>query len=203
LQEKGEHGARKNEFLDACSLSLARSLAFARLDNPVHGWTMDTPFPAPPVPTGRGRADFAALGKIWHTMVAGESDPVARMTTAAALIYQSDDRINWAGFYRADAATGGLVIGPYQGAPGCLRIAAGRGVCGAAAASGQTQLVPDVHAFPGHIACDSRSRSELVIPIFDEHGKVAAVLDIDSHLPDAFTEDDARALEGWFEDGVL
>jgi GAF domain-containing protein len=177
-------------------------LAFADSDNPVHGWTMDTPFPAPPIPTGRGRADFAALGQIWHAMVVGESDPIARMATAAALIYQSDDRINWAGFYRADGA-GGLVLGPYQGAPGCLRIAAGRGVCGAAAASGLTQRVPDVHTFPGHIACDARSRSELVIPVFDNHGHVTAVLDIDSHLPDAFTAEDARALEGWFKVGEL
>ena len=164
---------------------------------------METAFSAPPIPIGRGRADFAALGQIWRAMVEGESDPIARMATAAALIYQSDDRINWAGFYRADAAKGGLVLGPYQGAPGCLRIAAGRGVCGAAAASGRTQRVPDVHAFPGHIACDSRSRSELVIPIFDNHGNVTAVLDIDSHLPDAFGEDDARALEGWFKNGEL
>jgi GAF domain-containing protein len=172
---------------------------FARARNPVHEWTMETSFPAPPIPTGRGRADFAALGAIWHALVEGESDPVARMATAAALIYQSDDRVNWAGFYRADEA-GGLVLGPYQGAPGCLRIAPGRGVCGAAATSGQTQLVPDVHAFPGHIACDSRSRSELVIPIFDSGGNFSAVLDIDSHLPAAFTEQDARALERWFTD---
>ncbi|MFM7180750.1 MAG: GAF domain-containing protein [Verrucomicrobiales bacterium] len=164
---------------------------------------METTFPAPPIPTGRGRADFAALGEIWRAMVEGESDPIARMATAAALIYQSDDRVNWAGFYRADSATGGLVLGPYQGAPGCLRIAAGRGVCGAAAASGQTQIVPDVHAFPGHIACDARSRSELVIPVFDSGGHVSAVLDLDSHLPDAFSEDDARALESWFAVGEL
>lgn len=159
---------------------------------------MEIPFPSAPIPTGRGRADFAALGQTWLAMVQGESDAVARMATAAALIYQSDDRVSWAGFYRADPVSGGLVLGPYQGAPGCLRIAAGRGVCGTAAASERTQLVPDVHAFPGHIACDARSRSELVIPIFDANGHVTAVLDIDSHLPDAFTKEDARALENWF-----
>ena len=158
---------------------------------------METHYPIPPIPTGRGRADFAALGNIWRAMVEGESDPIARMATAAALIYQSDDRVNWAGFYRADGA-GGLVLGPYQGPPGCLRIAAGHGVCGAAATTGRTQLVPDVHAFPGHIACDARSRSELVVPLFDGKRKITAVLDIDSHLPAAFTEEDARALEQWF-----
>lgn len=162
---------------------------------------MDSPFPTPPIPTGRGRADFAALGLTWRAMVEGESDPVARMATAAAVLYQSDDRVSWAGFYRADGA-GGLVLGPYQGPPGCLRIAPGRGVCGAAAASRATQLVPDVHAFPGHIACDTRSRSELVIPIYAPGGEVAAVLDIDSHLPDAFSADEARALELWFADGL-
>lgn len=162
---------------------------------------METSFPTPPIPTGRGRADFTDLGKVWQVMVEGESDPIARMATAAALIYQSDDRINWAGFYRANASTGGLVVGPYQGAPGCLRIAPGRGVCGAAAASGETQLVPDVHAFPGHIACDSRSRSELVVPLFDSKGRVVAVLDIDSHLPDAFVAREADALASWFADG--
>lgn len=159
---------------------------------------MESTFPAPPIPTGRGRADFAALGHIWRALVEGESDPIARMATAAALVYQSDDRVSWAGFYRADGA-GGLVLGPYQGPPGCLRIAPGRGVCGAAATTGQTQLVPDVHAFPGHIACDARSRSELVIPVLDWEGNVAAVFDIDSHLPGAFTEEDARALEHWFD----
>lgn len=163
---------------------------------------METTLPSPPIPSGRGRANFIALGDLWLTLVEGETDPIARMATAAALIYQSDDRVNWAGFYRADPASGGLVLGPYQGAPGCLRIAYGRGVCGTALANQETQLVPDVHAFPGHIACDARSRSELVIPIFEALGRVTAVLDIDSHLPAAFSEEDARALENWFADGL-
>jgi L-methionine (R)-S-oxide reductase len=160
---------------------------------------MRSSLPNPPIPSGRGRADFAALGESWRVLTAGESDPVARMATAAALVYQCDDRVSWAGFYRADGR-GGLVLGPFQGPPGCLRIAAGRGVCGAAAAARQTQLVPDVHAFPGHIACDPRARSELAVPVLDRLGKVAAVFDLDSHLPDAFTPGDARALESWFAD---
>jgi GAF domain-containing protein len=88
-----------------------------------------------------------------------------------------------------------LVVGPYQGTLGCLRIAFGRGVCGAAAASGQTQLVPDVHAFPGHIACDGRSQSELVVPVFGPDGALIAVLDVDSDQPAAFDVVDARWLE--------
>ena len=100
--------------------------------------------------------------------------------------------INWAGFYLLEGDT--LVLGPFQGKPACIEIGPGRGVCGAAVATGRTQLVTDVHAFPGHIACDAASRSEVVVPI-RSRGKIVAVLDVDSPLPGRFTEDDRAGLE--------
>lgn len=151
-------------------------------------------------PPDRGTIDYPVLREQWQALVAGETDTIARMASLAALVHQSDARFSWVGFYRV-VEPGLLVIGPYQGPPGCLRIAFGRGVCGTAAATGEIQLVSDVHAFPGHIACDSRARSELVIPMFGVDGKVVAVLDLDSHQPDAFTAEDAKELAallaGW------
>ncbi len=144
-------------------------------------------------PEARGKIDYARLREHWQALAAGESDPIARMASFAALVYHADARFSWVGFYRAIEPEL-LVIGPYQGPPGCLRIAFGRGVCGTAAATGEIQLVPDVHVFPGHIACDARARSELVIPMFGPDGRVTAVLDLDSHVPDAFTSEDAREL---------
>lgn len=125
-------------------------------------------------------------------ITAGEPDPVANMANVAALIWQLVPRLNWAGFYRV--SSGELVLGPFQGKPACIRIALGQGVCGTAAASGQTQLVPDVHAFPGHIACDAASRSELVVPI-SRNGRVIAVIDLDSPEPGRFDEVDAAGIE--------
>lgn len=155
-----------------------------------------------PNPESRGRIDYARIREQWSALSAGETDGIALMASFAALIYQADARFSWVGFYRASEPET-LVIGPYQGPPGCLRIPIGSGVCGTAAATGETQLVPDVHAFPGHIACDSRAQSELVIPQIGSDGSVVAVLDLDSHQPDAFTQEDARQLAalltGWPE----
>ena len=140
-------------------------------------------------------ADYASLAKTIAALTEGETDTVALMATLACEIHHADDRFDWTGCYRV-TEPGLLKIGPYQGGHGCLVISFDRGVCGAAARTGQTQLVPDVDAFPGHIACASSTRSELVIPVRDAAGAVIAVLDIDSDRPDAFTEADATALEG-------
>lgn len=129
-------------------------------------------------------------------VLAGEPDRIARMATVSCLLAQAFPEWLWVGFYAVDPHTPGeLVVGPYQGTLGCLRIAFGRGVCGAAAATGQTQVVPDVHAFEGHIACDSRSRSEIVVPVRDAAGRLIAVLDVDSAQPAAFDAVDRVALE--------
>lgn len=125
-------------------------------------------------------------------LVAGEPDPVANMANVAALIWQFVPRLNWAGFYRLIGDE--LVLGPFQGKPACIRIPVGSGVCGTCAASGQTQLVPDVHAFPGHIACDAASRSELVVPVLRD-GQVIAVIDLDSPDPARFDAEDAAGME--------
>lgn len=125
-------------------------------------------------------------------LVEGERDGVANMANVAALMWQLMPDLNWAGFYRV--VEDELVLGPFMGKPACIRIAMGAGVCGTAAASGETQLVPDVHAFPGHIACDADSRSELVVPVMSQ-GKVIAVIDLDSPLPARFDEADAKGIE--------
>ena len=125
-------------------------------------------------------------------LVAGERDSVANMANVAALIWQFVPRLNWAGFYRT--IDGELVLGPFQGAPACIRIPLGQGVCGTAAASGETQLVPDVHVFPGHIACDAASASELVVPV-KRGGVVIAVIDLDSPDLARFDAEDARGIE--------
>ena len=120
-------------------------------------------------------------------LVAGEPDPVANMANAAALVWETLPDINWAGFYRN--VGGELVLGPFQGRPACIRIPFGQGVCGAAAASLQVQHVDDVHAFPGHIACDAESVSELVVPIVRD-GELIAVLDLDSPIKARFDAED-------------
>jgi GAF domain-containing protein len=125
-------------------------------------------------------------------LTAGEPDGVANMANVAALIWQFLPDLNWAGFYRL--VEGGLVLGPFQGKPACIRIPIGRGVCGAAAATLKTQLVEDVHAFPGHIACDAASASEIVVPVMQD-GKLLAVLDLDSPVPARFDSQDAHGLE--------
>jgi L-methionine (R)-S-oxide reductase len=127
-------------------------------------------------------------------LVEGEEDSIAKMATLACEIFQADPRFDWVGFYRrVDKDL--LKIGPYQGGHGCLVIPFSRGVCGACAREEKTQLVPDVDAFPGHIACASSTRSELVVPVFDKDGGLIAVLDIDSDQPNAFSEQDARFFE--------
>lgn len=135
----------------------------------------------------------AALPQI-EAAVEGETDPVALQATLACLLWETLVQANWCGFYRR-VEEAGLVVGPYQGGMGCLRIPFSRGVCGACARTGETQLVPDVHAFPGHIACDDATRSELVVPVVSE-GRLRAVLDLDSPLPDGFSAREARMLEG-------
>lgn len=125
-------------------------------------------------------------------LTAGEPDGIANMANAAALIAQYLPDLNWSGFYRL--VDGELVLGPFQGKAACIRIPLGKGVCGTAAAERRTQLVADVHAFPGHIACDAASRSELVVPIVRD-GALLGVLDLDSPSPARFDEEDARGCE--------
>lgn len=134
-----------------------------------------------------------------RALTEGETDEVALMATLACEIHHSDTRFDWTGFYRV-VAPGLLKIGPYQGGHGCLVIPFTRGVCGAAARTGQVQIVPDVQAFPGHIACSGSTRSEIVLPVFGRDGRLIGVLDIDSDLPDAFAVDDAARLEGILHD---
>ena len=138
-------------------------------------------------------ADYKTLAKTIAALTEGEDDAVALMATLACELHHSDDRFDWTGFYRV-VAPELLKIGPYQGGHGCLQIPFSRGVCGAAARSGEAQLVADVDAFPGHIACASSTRSELVLPVWNSAGQLIAVLDIDSDLPNAFTEDDQEQL---------
>jgi GAF domain-containing protein len=140
-------------------------------------------------------ARYAALADEIDAVLAGEGDRIARMATVAAMLAAEFERYFWTGFYVVDSSGDELVIGPYQGTLGCLRIKFGRGVCGVAALSRETQIVPDVTTFPGHIACDSRSRSEIVVPVRNGAGRLIAVLDVDSTEADAFTEADARGLE--------
>lgn len=125
-------------------------------------------------------------------LTTGEPDGVANMANVAALLWEFLPDLNWAGFYRMIG--GELVLGPFVGRPACIRIALGKGVCGTAAATGATQLVADVHAFPGHIACDVASQSELVVPVIRD-GAVIAVIDLDSPLPARFDDDDAAGIE--------
>ncbi|WP_417477211.1 GAF domain-containing protein [Maricaulis sp.] len=140
---------------------------------------------------------YADVRKQIASVVAGETSVTARYATAACLLRDAfGARFFWTGFYVVDPLKPAeLVVGPYQGTLGCLRIPFGRGVCGAAAATGETQLVTDVHAFPGHIACDSRSNSEIVVPVFDRAGTLVAVLDIDSTDFGAFDLEDKAGLE--------
>ncbi|MFD2328300.1 GAF domain-containing protein [Cohnella sp. GCM10020058] len=126
-----------------------------------------------------------------------EDEPyrIANLANASALLRGYLGDINWVGFYLLEGDSGGLVLGPFQGLPACVRIPLGKGVCGTSAARRETLRVPDVHAFPGHIACDAASRSEIVVPLYDAAGELIGVLDIDSPLADRFSEDDQRLLE--------
>lgn len=140
------------------------------------------------------RVNYEDLQKTIAALTEGEDDEVALMATVACEVHHSDDRFDWTGFYRVTAPEL-MKIGPYQGGHGCLVIPFHRGVCGAAARTGEVQLVPDVNAFPGHIACASSTRSELVLPVHDRTGALIGVFDIDSDQPDAFDENDATALQ--------
>jgi len=135
---------------------------------------------------------YRDLAAALDSLTADEPDPIANMANAAALIWEYLPDLNWAGFYRN--LDDELVLGPFQGKAACIRIPFGKGVCGAAAASGETQLVEDVFAFPGHIACDAASRSELVVPI-RQGGRLIGVLDLDSPHPARFDAEDAAGCE--------
>lgn len=137
--------------------------------------------------------DYPALAARISSLTAGETDSVALMATVACEVHHADDRFDWTGFYRV-VAPGLLKIGPYQGGHGCLVIPFGKGVCGAVAQSGKALIVPDVNAFPGHIACASTTRSEIVLPVRDGAGVLIGVLDIDSNRADAFDEADRAGL---------
>jgi len=137
-------------------------------------------------------ADYAALASELKGLLAGEHDLIANAANATALIYGALPDINWCGVYLLKG--GELVVGPFQGKPACVRIALGKGVCGTAAARRETIVVPDVHEFPGHIACDAASRSEIVIPLLTGR-EVLGVLDLDSPTPARFDAEDRRGLE--------
>lgn len=153
--------------------------------------------PAPTPGTETKAETYARLKTELASIVAGESFEIARYASAACLLAEAfRPRFFWTGFYLVDPQKPDeLVVGPYQGTLGCLRIPFGKGVCGAAAESGATVLVPDVHAFPGHIACDARTNSEIVVPVFAADGALKAVLDVDSEAPDAFDAEDQAGLE--------
>lgn len=145
--------------------------------------------PAPDCPKPEA---YRLLVEAADALTTGEPDAVANMANVAALLWEFLPDLNWAGFYRM--VEGELVLGPFHGRPACIRIPLGKGVCGAAAANGETQRIDDVHAFPGHIACDAASRSELVVPVVRD-GAVVAVIDLDSPHAARFDEDDAAGIE--------
>jgi L-methionine (R)-S-oxide reductase len=142
--------------------------------------------------TGSKTEQYEQLLPQARAMLEGESDKIANAANLSALIYHALPDLNWVGFYFYDGKE--LVVGPFQGLPACVRIAIGKGVCGTAAATRQTQRIADVDAFPGHIACDSASRSELVLPLF-KHDQLVGVLDLDSPILERFDAQDQAALE--------
>jgi GAF domain-containing protein len=145
------------------------------------------------IPSTGGKREFYAELRIQlAALLEGETDLIANTANMAALLYHALPDVNWAGFYFLKG--GELVLGPFHGQPACVRIAMGRGVCGSAAAARKSLLVRDVHAFPGHIACDAASRSELVVPLV-RNGSVSGVLDLDSPLPGRFDEEDQAGCE--------
>jgi L-methionine (R)-S-oxide reductase len=139
-------------------------------------------------------AAYSELANQLRALLEGERDLIANCANFAALLYWSLPQLNWAGFYLVEPGRGDLLLGPFQGRPACVRIAIGRGVCGTAAQRRETLIVRDVHAFPGHIACDAASNSEIVVPLLHD-GRLLGVLDLDSPLPARFDDDDARGLE--------
>ena len=144
-------------------------------------------------------ADYPSLKQTIAALTEGETDVVSLMATLACELHHADDRFHWTGFYRVTGPEL-LKIGPYQGGHGCLVIPFSRGVCGAAARSGKTQLIANVETISDHIACSTSTRSELVIPIYDSHKTLLGVLDIDSDFPNAFTQDDADQLAAILHD---
>jgi L-methionine (R)-S-oxide reductase len=139
---------------------------------------------------------YAQAAREIAAVLEGEPNLTARMATVAAMLAATFEHYFWTGFYVVDPdRPDELVVGPYQGTLGCLRIAFGRGVCGTAARTRSTQIVPDVHAFPGHIACDSRSASEIVVPVVNRDGRLIGVFDVDSETPAAFDATDQAGLE--------
>lgn len=139
------------------------------------------------------RTDYGELCATLRALIGGVPHRTANLANASALIFNTLPDLNWAGFYLME--DGRLVLNAFQGKPACIEIAVGRGVCGTAVAERRTQLVPDVHAFPGHIACDGASMSEIVIPLFGSDGEVVGVLDIDSPVLSRFDEEDKAGLE--------
>ena len=137
--------------------------------------------------------DYKQLTRQLVFLLQGETDQVAILANTAALLMTELENVSWAGFYLEKE--GELILGPFQGKPACIHIPLGKGVCGTAFATQETVRVPDVHAFPGHIACDSESASEIVIPLSNRSGKLIGVMDLDSKKPDRFSEDDQAGLE--------
>ncbi len=154
----------------------------------VHETLIDSHLPKPEI--------YRQLNASLAALLEGERNWIANLANAAALLYHTLPEINWAGFYLLPEGSGELVLGPFQGKPACVRIAVGKGVCGTAAAARETQVVADVHAFPGHIACDAASRSEIVVTLIAE-GEVIGVLDIDSPTVRRFDEEDQAGLQAF------
>ncbi|AUZ39861.1 MULTISPECIES: GAF domain-containing protein [Bacillus] len=148
--------------------------------------------------SGDKEKDYQLLLKQLEAMTEDETDPIANYANASALLYHSLPEVNWAGFYFAKEEDGQLVLGPFQGLPACVRIPFGRGVCGTAYTNGKVERVEDVNAFPGHIACDAASQSEIVLPIRVD-GKIVGVLDIDSPVKNRFDEIDEKYLTQFAE----
>ena len=143
--------------------------------------------------SGSKPEQYAQLLAQARALLHGERDRIANAANLSALVYQALPDLNWVGFYFYDGTE--LVVGPFQGLPACVRIPLDKGVCGAAARTRQTQRIEDVHAFPGHIACDSASNSELVVPLVDANGQLVGVFDLDSPLPARFSVEDQQGLE--------
>ena len=141
---------------------------------------------------GDTQQQYEMVAKQLDALLTGEKNVMANLSNASALLNQFFDRINWVGFYMMDGTE--LVLGPFQGLPACIRIPIGRGVCGTTVAKKETIIVPDVHAFPGHIACDAASQSEIVVPLI-KNGEVIGVLDIDSPEKNRFQQEDQHGLE--------
>ena len=137
--------------------------------------------------------NYETLCQKLHALTDGVPHRIANLANASALLWQEVENINWVGFYLLEDNK--LVLGPFQGKPACIEIEIGKGVCGTAAATRKTQVVADVHAFPGHIACDEASLSEIVVPLYDKDGTLFGVLDIDAPIRSRFTEEDREGLE--------